>query len=106
MDFPLETDVATAARLLREGTLVIDIREPYEIAIVRLPGCTLLPMREIPARAAEIPKDRQVLILCHHGGRSARVTQFLRSAGWDNITNIAGGIDAWAREVDPALPRY
>ena len=47
-----------------------------------------------------------MLILCHHGGRSARVTQFLRSAGWDNVTNVAGGIDAWALQVDPTLARY
>ncbi len=106
MTFPLETDVTTTAQLFRAGTLLIDVREPDEVATVHVAGSTHIPIRDIPARTAEIPRDRQVLILCHHGGRSARVTQFLRSAGWDNVTNVAGGIDAWALEVDPALARY
>lgn len=106
MAFPLETDVATAAQLASAGTLLIDVREPNEFATCQIAGSVHLPIREIPARMSEIPTDRQVLILCHHGGRSARVTQFLRSAGWDNVTNVAGGIDAWARHVDPTLARY
>lgn len=106
MAFPLETDVATAAQLARAGTLLIDVREPHELAICQIPGSLHIPIREIPGRMGEIPTDRQVLILCHHGGRSARVTQFLRSAGWDNVTNVAGGIDAWSRQVDPTLARY
>lgn len=107
MCFPLETDVATAAQLLRAGTAVmIDVREPHELAVCRVPGSVHLPMREIPARFAEIPADRQVLVLCHHGGRSARVTQFLRANGRDNATNVAGGIHAWAQQVDPTLARY
>lgn len=106
MSFPLETDVATAARLFADGTLLVDVREPNEVAAVHLPGSKHISIREIPARAAEIPQDRQVLILCHHGGRSARVTQFLRASGWENVTNVAGGIDAWALQVDPTLRRY
>lgn len=106
MSFPLETDVASAARLFASGTLLIDVREPNEVAVVHLPGSQHIPIRDIPARAAEIPRDRQVLILCHHGGRSARVTQFLRASGWENITNVAGGINAWALQVDPTLSRY
>lgn len=106
MSFPLEVDVASAAELFRAGTLLIDVREPNEVAVVQIAGSKHIPIRDIPARTAEIPRDRQVLILCHHGGRSARVTQFLRSAGWENITNVAGGINAWAQQVDPTLPRY
>lgn len=106
MAFPLETDVATAAQLVRVGALLIDVREPHEFATCQIPGCIPIPIREIPARMSEIPTDGQVLILCHHGGRSARVTQFLRSAGWDNVTNVAGGIDAWSRQLDPTLARY
>jgi len=106
MSFPLEVDVASAAELFRAGTLLIDVREPNEVAVVQIAGNKHIPIRDVPARTAEIPRDRQVLILCHHGGRSARVTQFLRSAGWDNVTNVAGGIDAWALQVDPTLARY
>lgn len=106
MSFPLEIDVVSAAQLLRAGTLLIDVREPNEVAVASVAGSKHIPIRDIPARTAEVPRDQQVLILCHHGGRSARVTQFLRSAGWDNITNVAGGIDAWALQVDPNLARY
>ncbi|MBA4138645.1 MAG: sulfurtransferase [Opitutus sp.] len=107
MPAPLEIDVASAAQLVRQGSaLLLDVREPDELARVHIAGSKHLPMREIPARLAEIPADRHVLVLCHHGGRSGRVTQFLRANGLDNITNITGGIDAWARQVDPSLARY
>lgn len=107
MSAPLEIDVVAAAQLLQQGSAVLlDVREPDELARVHLAGCKHLPMREIPARLAEIPSDRHVLVLCHHGGRSGRVTQFLRANGMDNITNVAGGIDAWAQRVDPTLARY
>ena len=106
MPIPPEIDVLTASRQLQEGALLLDVREPVEIAAVALPGSLHMPMREIPARYAEIPADRPVLVLCHHGGRSARVTQFLRAQGLENVTNVAGGIDAWALQVDRTLPRY
>ncbi len=106
MDFPPETDVATAARLHAAGACLLDVREPAEVATVAVPGSVHIPMREIPARLDELPTDRQVLVLCHHGGRSGRVALFLRAQGRANATNVAGGIDAWAREVDPTLPRY
>lgn len=106
MSAPLQVDVVTAAQLFRDGALLLDVREPDELACVQVTGATHIPMRDIPARLAEIPTDRPVLVLCHHGGRSGRVTQFLRAQGRDNVTNVAGGIDAWALEVDPALPRY
>jgi len=106
MSSPLEVDVATAAQLVRAGTPLIDVREPAETAISQIAGSRLIPIAQIPAHLPDLPKDRQVLILCHHGGRSARVTQFLRAHGWENATNVAGGIDAWARDVDPTLRRY
>ncbi len=106
MSTPLEIDVVTAATLQRSGALLLDVREPAEIATVAVAGSVHIPMGEVPARLAEIPTDRHVLVLCHHGGRSARVTQFLRANGLTNTTNVAGGIDAWACQVDPSLPRY
>lgn len=106
MDYPTETDVVSAARLHAAGAFLLDVREPHELAIVAVAGALHIPMREIPARMAELPADRQVLVLCHHGGRSGRVTQFLRANGFPHATNVAGGIEAWALEVDPTLPRY
>lgn len=106
METPLEVDVTTAAQLLREGALLLDVREPDEIALCQVPGCRAIPMRQIPENIPALPRDRPVLVLCHHGGRSRRVTQFLRANGFANATNVAGGIDAWAAEVDPTLARY
>lgn len=106
MSAPLEIDVATAARLLAEGALLLDVREPFEHDLVRIDGARHVPMRQVPEAAADLPRDRPVLVLCHHGGRSARVMQFLRAQGFDNVSNVAGGIDAWAEEVDPQLARY
>lgn len=106
MDLPFEIDVATAAAKLRAGALLLDVREPAEVAQVALPGARHIPMREIPAAVAALPRDTEILVLCHHGGRSARVTQFLRAQGVEQAINVAGGIDAWAVQLDPSLPRY
>ena len=106
METPLEIDVATAAQLAREGALLLDVREPGELAICRIAGSRHIPMRQVPENVAELPRDRPILALCHHGGRSLRVTQFLRANGFGNVSNVAGGIDAWAQAVDPNLPRY
>lgn len=105
MDTPLEVDVATAARLHREGALLLDVREPVEIAACAVPGSTPIPMRQIPENLSELPRDRLILALCHVGQRSLRVTQYLRANGFNQVSNVAGGIVAWVEQVDPALPR-
>jgi rhodanese-related sulfurtransferase len=90
--------------------LVLDVREPWELqtASVKPDGFELLaiPMADLPARLAEVPRDRPVACLCHHGGRSQRVAGFLAQQGYGQVANIAGGIDAWAQERDPGVPRY
>lgn len=106
MDTPLEVDVVTAAQLHREGALLLDVREPFEIAVAAVAGSRHIPMRQIPEALPDLPRDRLILALCHHGGRSLRVTQFLRANGFEQVTNVAGGIDAWAQQIDPSLPRY
>lgn len=106
MDTPLEIDVATAARLQSEGAFLLDVREPSEVATCAIAGSRHIPMRQIPESLTELPRDRQILALCHHGGRSMRVTQFLRANGFTQVSNVAGGIDTWAAEIDPSLPRY
>lgn len=106
---PIEVTVDEARNLCAtapDRTEIIDVREPFELAICRLPQARHIPMREIPEHVDTLPRDRHLLILCHSGGRSRRVTEFLRSRGLDAVSNIAGGIDAWAMEIDPALPRY
>lgn len=104
---PFEIDVATARDLLAcGGAELLDVREPHEHAICRIAGSRLLPMRTVPGSLGTLPRDRQLLVLCHHGGRSARVTEFLRANGFARAINIGGGIDAWAAEIDPRLQRY
>jgi len=90
--------------------LLLDVREPWEVqtASVAPEGFDLvaIPMNEIPARLAELPADRTIACLCHHGARSLRVAMFLAQQGYDSVANVAGGIDAWSRERDPGIPRY
>lgn len=88
------------------GPVVLDVREPEEIAIARFPGALEIPMGEIPARLGEIPRGADVVVLCHHGMRSAQVAGFLARQGFDRLANLSGGIDAWSLEVDPQVARY
>jgi adenylyltransferase/sulfurtransferase len=107
--FPLEVSVAEASALLTSAVnpaLIIDVREDDELAICRVAGAQHIPMQQIPAHVPALPRDRHLLILCHHGNRSRRVTQFLRHQGFTAVSNIAGGIEAWATEIDPAMARY
>ena len=102
---------AWLAQVGAEGApIVLDVREPSElqIASVKANGFTLLtiPMGTVPARLSELDPQRPIACLCHHGGRSMQVAQFLASRGYEQVANIAGGIHAWAAEVDPSLPTY
>ena len=90
--------------------IVLDVREPWELqtASVRPDGFTLvaIPMNEIPARIAELDPSLPVACLCHHGARSQRVAHFLAQSGFEQVVNLAGGIDAWSQQRDTAVPRY
>ena len=106
-DVPIEISVHDLKRALGEGSAtVVDVREPWEAEIARIEGALLIPLGEFAARAKELPRDKPVLIHCHHGGRSMQATQWLRRNGFERVSNVAGGIDAWSREIDPAVPRY
>ena len=96
-----------AERLARgDDLVVVDVREPHEVAIARFPNAIHVPMREIPARLGELPADRTLVLACHTGVRSQRVLEFLKQQGWTRLQNLTGGIDAWSREVDTSVPRY
>lgn len=86
--------------------LVLDVREPWELAICSLPGAVNIPMGQIPARLAELPRDAEIVVMCHHGVRSQHVALFLQAQGFDKLCNLKGGIAAWARDVDPQMPTY
>ncbi len=86
--------------------MLLDVREPFEVATCAIAGSRHIPMRQIPESLSDLPRDRLILVQCHHGGRSLRVTQFLRANGFAQVSNVAGGIDAWAEQIDPSLARY
>jgi rhodanese-related sulfurtransferase len=90
----------------RAKPLLLDVREPWEHEKARIEGARLIPMREIPGRIGEIGKEQEVVAICHHGGRSMQVAMFLEKQGFKRVHNLVGGIDAWSRSVDPAVPLY
>ena len=107
MDTPLEIDVTEAARLAKlPENILLDVREPHEIALCHIAGSLQIPMGTVPQRLDELPRDRHILVICHHGGRSMRVTQFLRANNYPKATNVGGGIDAWAEIIEPGMVRY
>ncbi len=106
---PLELTVEETRELLARnpaGVALIDVRESFEAGICRIAGAELIPLRQLPAQMASLPKDKHLLIYCHHGGRSLRATEFLRSQGFSDVSNVAGGIDAWAVHIEPGMQRY
>jgi len=90
----------------RDQPLLLDVREPWEYDKARIQGAILIPMRELPARIAQIDEGKEVVAICHHGGRSMQVAMFLEQQGFKRVHNLVGGIDAWSRSVDPAVPLY
>lgn len=106
---PLEIAAPEAARLLADDptALLLDCRTPEEYDTARIAGAHLLPMQEIAARAGELEpwRGRTIVVHCHHGVRSLRVTHWLRERGFA-ATSMRGGIDAWSAEVDPTVPVY
>lgn len=90
-----------------EKIILLDCREPDEHEYCRIPGAKLIPLSEFPKRAtSELKPDQEIYIHCHHGGRSQRACEFLESQGFQNVSNVVGGIDAWSLCVDPKVPRY
>ena len=111
-DTPLEIDASEAKRLLWEAhpgeMLLLDCRTPEEHATARIAGSLLLPMQELPERIGELEswRTRPIIVHCHHGVRSLRVTHWLRERGFAAVSSMCGGIDAWSTAVDPSVPRY
>ncbi len=90
----------------RQPPVLLDVREPWEFEIARLDGALHMPMRDVPTRVAELDPQAETVVICHHGGRSQQVAMFLERSGFTGIYNLAGGVDAWARQVDPAMAKY
>jgi adenylyltransferase/sulfurtransferase len=86
--------------------MVVDVREPWEWDVAHLSQATLVPLGELGSRLAELPRHRPLVTLCHKGVRSAKAAALLRRAGFASVRSLAGGIEAWGRDVDPSLPKY
>ena len=102
-----EISASAAAKLIRdESTVLLDVREDEELAICQIEGALHIPMGEFPNRIDALPRDKQLIIFCHHGMRSLNVCQFLEARGFTNATNMTGGVHAWSIQVDPGMRRY
>jgi adenylyltransferase/sulfurtransferase len=88
-----------------ESVFLLDVREPYEYQIAQIGG-TLIPQNDVPNRLAEIPRDREIIVQCRSGGRSQKIAEFLQQSGYTQVANLAGGILAWADEIDPKVQKY
>ena len=86
---------------------LLDVREAWETAAAGFPGAHAMPMGEVPSRAYnELDPDQRIVVICHHGVRSLNVANWLRNQGFEQAQSLRGGIDAWSREIDPAVARY
>lgn len=88
--------------------LLLDVREPWEFQHCHIEGALLMPMGSVPARLNELEscRDTDIVVICHHGGRSAQVAYFLERQGFSSVINLAGGVAGWAASVDPRMPQY
>jgi rhodanese-related sulfurtransferase len=89
-----------------ETPVLLDVREDWELGIARIDGAVHIPMGDVPARLGELDPDRELVVLCRSGGRSAQVARYLERQGFSSVWNLAGGILAWAQQVDPSLTPY
>jgi adenylyltransferase/sulfurtransferase len=103
-----DISVTQLAERLQQGNAIrlVDVREPHELEISRLEGATLIPLGQMAARLSELDSAEEIVLFCKAGTRSARALELLLSAGFRKVKNLKGGINAWAREVDPSLPVY
>jgi rhodanese-related sulfurtransferase len=105
-----EITVDELSRNLERGEkpLLIDVRQPWENELSRLPDSLLIPLPELSTRAAEVQPapGQQVVCYCHHGIRSLHAAEFLAQTGLHDVVSLAGGIDAWSLQIDPSVPRY
>jgi sulfur-carrier protein adenylyltransferase/sulfurtransferase len=103
-----ETDVKELKRKIdaKEDFFLLDVREPNEYQIGKIPGSTLIPLGEVPQRVSEIPRDKEIIVHCKMGGRSAKAATFLRQQGYTNVKNLKGGILDWSDKIDPSVPKY
>lgn len=107
MDLEITVDQLKQQLASDHPPLLLDVREAWEFQTAQIPGSTLMPMNDVPARAFnELDEDQPIAVLCHHGSRSLSVANWLREKGFAKAQSVVGGIDQWSRVIDPTIPRY
>jgi rhodanese-related sulfurtransferase len=107
MEFEISAGHVKALQKAGKEFFLLDVREPWEFETARIEGAKNMPMGDIPARAnQELDPDAHIVVVCHHGVRSLTVTNWLRQQGFEKVQSMRGGIDGWARTVDPKVPLY
>ncbi|HAD06290.1 MAG TPA: rhodanese-like domain-containing protein [Anaerolineaceae bacterium] len=100
---PLEISVAQAAQLREQGAFVLDVRQPEEWNELHVPGATLIPLDQLASRVNEVPKDKEVVVICRSGNRSQAGRDILLQAGFEKVTSVSGGIIAWRNAGYPTV---
>ncbi len=90
----------------RDKPVLLDVREPWEFQTCHINGALMIPMNAIPDRLSELDSKQAIVCICHHGMRSLQIATFLEQNGFTNISNLTGGVHAWARQVDHTMPTY
>ena len=107
MEYEISVADLKSMRDAEQKIIVLDVREPWELDVASISGSKHIPMGDIPGRFnQELDPDDHIVVVCHHGVRSMNVTAWLRQQGFEKVQSLSGGIDAWSREIDPAVPRY
>jgi len=107
MDFEISAGQVRVLQKSGAEFTLLDVREPWEYETARIEGAKLIPMGDVPARAhQELDPEEHIVVVCHHGVRSLTVTNWLRQQGFEKAQSMRGGIDGWARTVDPKVPLY
>ena len=107
MDYEITVEELKKLQDTGSGVVLLDVREPWEVAAARIAGSRHIPMGDIPARfTQELDPEEQTVVVCHHGVRSMNVTAWLRQQGFEKVQSLRGGIDCWSRQIDPNVPLY
>jgi len=107
MNYEIAPEELRALLEAKSDVMVLDVREPWEFEAARITGSKHIPMGEMPARfQQELAPEKHIVVVCHHGVRSMNVTMWLRQQGFEKVQSLAGGIDRWARQIDPKVPLY
>src|SRR4051812_8903875 len=107
LDYEITPEQFKKLRDAKDDYSLLDVREPWEYQTAKIEGSTLMPVGDVPSRAnQELDPDKHIVVYCHHGVRSMNVTAWLRQQGFEKAQSLVGGIDRWAREIDPNVPKY